>query len=138
MTNFHIIGDSPVRVDALDKVTGRAMFTADFKEPRMLYLKLVRSPYPHARILSIDTSKAEKLAGVRGIVRPEDAPKKRVGTLQKKGYPAGILPVTDPKERSWYTVRIGDYPSRDVARQHAEAFTSREKMESAVRPYGKL
>jgi hypothetical protein len=63
---------------------------------------------------------------------------KLVGTLKKIGYPAGILPVTDSKARTWYTVRIGDYPSRDVARQQAEAFTSREKMESAVRPFEKL
>ena len=62
----------------------------------------------------------------------------RVGTLKEKGYPAGILPVTDSKARAWYTVRIADYPSRDAARQNAEAFTSREKMECAVRPFEKL
>jgi len=73
-----------------------------------------------------------------GAFRNRKLAQKRVGTLKEKGYPAGILPVTDSKARAWYTVRIGDYPSRDVARQHAEAFTSREKMESAVRPFEKL
>ena len=89
MNDYHIIGDSPIRVDALDKATGRAMFTADFKEPGMLHLKVLRSPYPHARILRIDTSKTEKLAGVRGVVIPEDAPLKRIGTLLNDRY---ILP----------------------------------------------
>ena len=73
-----------------------------------------------------------------GAFRARKLAKKRVGKLKEKGYPAGILPVTDSKARTWYTVRIGDYPSRDAARQHAESFTSREKMKSAVRPYGKL
>ncbi len=73
-----------------------------------------------------------------GAFRTREQAEKLVGTLKKKGYPVGILPVTDSKARTWYTVRIGDYPSRDVARQHAEAFSSREKMESAVRPFEKL
>jgi hypothetical protein len=55
-----------------------------------------------------------------------------------KGYPAGILPVTDSKARTWYAVRIGDYPSRQEAVKHAEAFISREKMECAIRPFEKL
>jgi hypothetical protein len=73
-----------------------------------------------------------------GAFRTREQAEKLVGTLKKIGYPAGILPVTDSKARTWYTVRIGDYPSRDIARQQAEAFTSREKMESAVRPFEKL
>ncbi|MFC1882073.1 AAA family ATPase [Thermodesulfobacteriota bacterium] len=73
-----------------------------------------------------------------GAFRNRKLSEKRVGTLEEKGYRAGILPVIDSKARTWYTVRIGDYPSREVARQHAEAFTSREKMESAVRPFEKL
>jgi cell division protein FtsN len=73
-----------------------------------------------------------------GAFRIREQAQKLAGTLKKKGYPAGILPVTGSKARTWYTVRIGDYPSRDVARQQAEAFTAREKMESAVRPFEKL
>jgi len=63
---------------------------------------------------------------------------KLVGTLRRKGYPAIILEVTDPKTRTWHTVRIGDFPSREAAIQKADEFTSREKMESAVRPFEKL
>jgi len=73
-----------------------------------------------------------------GAFRNRKLSEKLVGTLKEKGYPAGILPVTDAKARTWYTVRIGDYPSRDIALQQADAFTSREKMESAVRPFEKL
>jgi hypothetical protein len=49
-----------------------------------------------------------------------------------------ILPVTDSKARTWHTVRLGDYPSRQEAVKHAEAFTSREKIACAVRPFEKL
>ena len=73
-----------------------------------------------------------------GAFRNRKQSEKLVRALKEKGYPAGILPVTDAKARTWYTVRIGDYPSRDMALQQADAFTSREKMESAVRPFEKL
>jgi cell division septation protein DedD len=63
---------------------------------------------------------------------------KLVGTLRQKGYPAIIFEITDPKTRTWHTVRIGDFPSREAAIQKADEFTSREKMESAVRPFEKL
>ncbi len=62
-----VVGKSVPRVDALDKVTGRAKFTRDFKIPGMCYAKMLGSPYPHARILRIDTSKAERLFGVRAV-----------------------------------------------------------------------
>jgi len=73
-----------------------------------------------------------------GAFRNRKLSEKLVGTLKGKGYRAGIVPVTDSKARTWYTVRIGDHPSRDAALQQADAFTSREKMESAVRPFEKL
>jgi general secretion pathway protein A len=73
-----------------------------------------------------------------GAFRSRTQAKKLVGTLKLKGYPAGILAVTDSNRRTWFTVRIGDYPSREAAAQHANEFTSREKMASAVRPFEKL
>ena len=73
-----------------------------------------------------------------GAFRRRNLAKNLVGTLKQKGYPAGILAVTDSRRRTWFTVRIGDYPSRDAAVQHANEFTSREKMASAVRPFEKL
>lgn len=80
MKQFKMIGGSPPRVDAAEKVTGKAMFTADYKMPGMLRLKAVTSQYAHARIVGIDTSRAERLPGVKGIVRPEDVPDKRAGS----------------------------------------------------------
>jgi CO/xanthine dehydrogenase Mo-binding subunit len=64
----HQIGRSVPRIDALDKVTGRAKYTADVHLPGMCYGAFVRSPYAHARIKSIDTSEAEKLPGVVAVV----------------------------------------------------------------------
>jgi type II secretory pathway predicted ATPase ExeA len=73
-----------------------------------------------------------------GAFRRRDLAKILVGTLKQKDYLAVILVVTDSRRRTWFTVRIGDYPSREAAVQHANEFTSREKMESAVRPFEKL
>ena len=61
------IGKPLPRIDALEKATGVASFTTDLKLPGMLHAKVLRSPFPHARILSIDTAEAEKLPGVRAV-----------------------------------------------------------------------
>lgn len=68
------IGTRPIRHDGLDKVTGRARFGADIDLPGQLKGVLVHSPHAHARILSIDTSEAEKVPGVRAIVTGADFP----------------------------------------------------------------
>jgi type II secretory pathway predicted ATPase ExeA len=73
-----------------------------------------------------------------GAFRSRAQAKNLVGIVMQKGYPAGIFTVTDSRRRTWFTVRIGDYPSRKTAVQHADEFTSREKMASAVRPFEKL
>lgn len=67
-----LIGRRLPRVDALEKVTGDARFAADFSLPGQLWLKLLRSPHPHARILSIDASRALALPGVKGVVTGKD------------------------------------------------------------------
>jgi len=64
--------NSYVRVDAEAKVTGRALYTDDIYIPGMLYGKIKRSPYAHAKILSIDTSKAEALPGVKCVITGKD------------------------------------------------------------------
>lgn len=73
-----------------------------------------------------------------GAFRRRTQAKKLVGTLRQKGYPAVILSIKDSQARTWYTVRIGDFSSRESAVQYAYEFTTREKMESAVRPFEKL
>jgi CO/xanthine dehydrogenase Mo-binding subunit len=79
-----IIGKSERRVDALGKVTGRAKFAADYNLGHQLYGKVLRSKYPHARILRIDTSKAKQLEGVEAVLTAQDiAGEKVIGIVVK-------------------------------------------------------
>jgi CO/xanthine dehydrogenase Mo-binding subunit len=73
-TNLKVVGTRPIRPDGVDKVTGRALYSADTRIAGMLWGKILRSPHAHARIVSIDTSKAEALPGVRAIVTAADFP----------------------------------------------------------------
>ncbi len=66
------VGVSIPRVDAADKVTGRAVYTADISLPNMIYARILGSPYAHARIKSIDASRARALAGVLCVLTGED------------------------------------------------------------------
>ncbi len=66
------IGKRTNRPDGVDKVTGRAAYAADFNMPGQIWGKILRSPHPHARIKSIDTSKAEKLPGVKAVMTHKD------------------------------------------------------------------
>lgn len=72
--DYDVIGTRPVRHDGTDKVTGRAIYGADFDASGLLHGKILRSPHAHAKILSIDTSKAEKLPGVKAVVTSADFP----------------------------------------------------------------
>lgn len=74
MEQLGIIGTSSTRVDARDKVMGRAVYIDDIKLPGMLYGKILRSRYPHARITRIDVSRVEHLPGVKGFVVGADLP----------------------------------------------------------------
>ena len=71
---FDVVGTRPIRPDGLDKVTGRARYSADIHLPGMLHGKLLRSPYAHARIRSIDYSRALELPGVKAVVTAADMP----------------------------------------------------------------
>ncbi|MDX2204953.1 MAG: xanthine dehydrogenase family protein molybdopterin-binding subunit [Hyphomicrobiaceae bacterium] len=71
-TEYTYVGTRPVRPDGVDKVTGRARFGADLSLPGQLTGRVLRSPHPHARIKSIDTSAAEQLAGVKAVVTAAD------------------------------------------------------------------
>jgi CO/xanthine dehydrogenase Mo-binding subunit len=66
------IGERTIRPDGVDKVTGRAAYGADSTMPGMIWGKILRSPHPHARIRSIDTSKAEALPGVKAVITAKD------------------------------------------------------------------
>jgi 4-hydroxybenzoyl-CoA reductase subunit alpha len=82
MSDFSIIGKPTALIDAAEKTTGGGRYTDDLTLPGMLVGKILHSPYPHARIKRIDTSRAEALDGVVTVVVGKDAPN-----------PYGILPV---------------------------------------------
>ena len=70
-----IIGAPVWRVEGAEKVSGQAIYGADVHFPNTLWGKILRSPYPHARIKNIDTSNAWKVDGVKAIVTGKDEPK---------------------------------------------------------------
>jgi len=71
---FKSVGTSPIRPDGVPKVTGIAQYGADYSLPGMLWAKILRSPHAHARIRSINTSKAEALPGVKAVLTAADLP----------------------------------------------------------------
>ena len=72
--DYNVVGTRPVRHDGADKVTGRALYGADFDTAGLLHGKILRSPHAHAKIKDIDTSKAEALPGVLAAVTFDDFP----------------------------------------------------------------
>ena len=71
---YKAVGKRPIRHDGYDKVTGKAQYGADIHPPGLLHGKILRSPHAHARIISIDTSKAEAHPEVRAVVTSKDLP----------------------------------------------------------------
>ena len=73
-SDLTLIGTPMRKIEGLDKATGRALFTGDIVLPGMLHGKILRSPHPHARIVSIDVSEAEALEGVHAVITGGDIP----------------------------------------------------------------
>ena len=74
MSEYSTVGKAIPRIDALEKVTGQAIYGDDLKFPNMLYAKALRSEYAHARILNINIEKAKRLPGVKAVVTGKDVP----------------------------------------------------------------
>ncbi len=72
--SYSVLGRRPVRHDGADKVTGKAIYTADFSLPNMVHGKILRSPHAHARIKAIDVSEALKVPGVFAVATGKDWP----------------------------------------------------------------
>ena len=72
MEKYSVIGKRVPRIDAREKVMGQAKYAADYSLPDMLWCKVARSPLPHAKVLNIDTSRAERLPGVKAVVTAKD------------------------------------------------------------------
>ena len=88
MAGLSVVGKSAIRIDALEKVTGTAQFTSDeeLHLPGLLYGKILYSTYPHAKILSIDISQAERLPGVEVVLTGKDVPSVRIGRCVDDRY----------------------------------------------------
>lgn len=98
-TQHRVVGKRIPRVDANVKATGQAEFAVDVVLPRMLHGKILRSPYPHARILSIDTSRAETMPGVKAVITGKDTGVVRFSFLDTPRYPADQSPLAIDKVR---------------------------------------
>lgn len=85
------VGTRPIRPDGVEKVTGRANFGADETMPGMVYGQVVRSPYAHAKIRSIDTSKAEAIPGVVAVITAQDFPDRSEFSLRRKMFNDNII-----------------------------------------------
>lgn len=96
---YRVVGKPVPRVDGVEKVTGRARFTEDVSLPSMLHGKILRSPHPHAKIISIDTSKAEALPGVKAVITGKDTVGISFGFVDTPRYPADEHPLALDKVR---------------------------------------
>jgi len=130
MTDFPI-GQSLPRIDARDKVTGKALFSGDLVRPEMLHLKILFAGRPHARVVSFDTSAAEALPGVVAIFTAADVPVNEYG-LQKNDQPVLCGPSPLPPRGEWTGVAgdivrcEGDQVAAIVAETEAIAAQARD------------
>ncbi len=93
---YDVVGTRPIRHDGADKVTGRALYGADFVAAGLLHGKILRSPHAHARILSVDTSKAEALPGVFAVTTHADFTSDADGmVLMSEGPPTSLKWLRD-------------------------------------------
>jgi xanthine dehydrogenase molybdenum-binding subunit len=107
MPEYSVLGKRLPRVDALDKATGRALYSGDISLPGMLYGKALRSPYAHAMIRRLDISRAQALKGVMAVITAADIPEKkrsdksRVPRLAREkvvfaGQPIAVVAAINP------------------------------------------
>jgi xanthine dehydrogenase YagR molybdenum-binding subunit len=96
-----LLGTPVKRLDGPDKVSGRAKYTYDISRPGMIYGKMVRSPYPHARIVSVDLSAAEKAPGVKAVLAYREAG----AQVMYQGDPVAAV-AADTEERAMDAARL--------------------------------
>ena len=99
-----VIGQRLPKLDAPDKATGRTVYGHDVRLPGMLHGRILYSRYPHARVLSVDVSRALKLPGVKAIVTAADNP--RVGAGAERAPAHSSLRPTMSIERRWFKTRL--------------------------------
>ena len=122
-----IVGQSAPRVDALAKVTGRALFPGDLREVGMLHMKILFAERPHARIRRLDTSRAEAYPGVVAVFTAKDVPVNEYG-LQQPDQP--VLCGPGSAKSGCDVVRfVGDQIALVVAETEAAASTACDLIE---------
>jgi CO/xanthine dehydrogenase Mo-binding subunit len=90
MTKTAVIGKRLQAIDALGKTTGQTVYLQDMRVPGLLYGKVLRSPHPHARVVSVDISRAERLPGVKAVVGGRNAPRIPFGIIQQDELPVAV------------------------------------------------
>ena len=96
---YSIVGKPVPRLDGRVKVTGQAEYSGDITPPNMLHGKILRSPHPHAKIIEIDTSKAEAMPGVKAVVTSKETVGIRFAFVDTPRYPADVYPLATDKVR---------------------------------------
>ena len=122
--HFDIVNHATPRLESMDKALGRGKYTDDLELPNMACAALVRCPYSHAKVLSIDVSEAEKVPGFLGCALPEEAPQ---AYFNCSGNPPSPLLMADEKVLTTEPLTIGDRvavvaaETEEAARAAAEA-----------------
>lgn len=110
--DYSVVGKSVRKFDALEKAMGAATFTTDIKLPGMLYGKVLRSPHPHAKIVKIDTSKAEALPGVKAVATYMNTPRVYFNTSATSTF---TIPPLKPVEDQYIFDSVVRYIGDEVA-----------------------
>jgi hypothetical protein len=119
---YKYVGTRPIRHDGADKVTGRANYGADINLPGMLYGAIVRSPHAHARILSIDTSAAAAMPGVKAVITGDDLPE----TSAKLAMGEGALDLHDiGRRQAFKNLSMGQHKDRNAQFENIATLKSR-------------
>ena len=146
-TRFKVVGTRPVRHDGIEKVTGQALYGADIDLNGLLHGKVLRSPHAHARVVSIDTSRAESLAGVQAVITGDDltpaGPMQRgggnrtdailaQGKVLYKGHPVAAVAASSPTSprrllslSKWTTSRCRPSRTSRIPSRRARPFSTR-------------
>lgn len=127
MKEYKVIGKSVRRLDAVEKATGTAGFTSDMILPGMLHGKVLRSPHPHARIVSIDTSEAEKMPGVKAVATHKNTPRELFNTSATMVF---TVPPMKPVLDQYIFDNVVRYVGDEVA---AVAATTEKIAEAALK-----
>lgn len=140
MSDYRIIGKSPIRKDAVEKATGAAVFTPDIKPDGLLYGRMLGSTVAHGIIKRIDTSKAEALKGVKAVVTGADAPANRVGYIKDRhiickervryvGDPVAAVAATTPEiaQQALDLIEV-EYEELPILLDPEEAFEDNENL----------